>query len=68
MIDRAAQLSGDIILSLTGSQEIARDNLGTLVNQLVKGVLTISTRFTPKNIRISLEYCCHKQKCQMKYV
>mmetsp|Transcript_25178 Transcript_25178/g.35477 ORF Transcript_25178/g.35477 Transcript_25178/m.35477 type:complete len:222 (+) Transcript_25178:674-1339(+) len=36
-----------LIVGLSGSEEIARDHFGTLMDELVKGVLSIGSRFAP---------------------
>lgn len=47
VIHGGSQVSNDIVLGLAGCQEIARNQLSSLVNQLVKRMLTIGSRFTP---------------------
>ncbi len=49
MIDGSANACRQIVLRLAGSNEIARDQLGTLVNQLVKGVLSVGSWFSPND-------------------
>mmetsp|Transcript_49054 Transcript_49054/g.59384 ORF Transcript_49054/g.59384 Transcript_49054/m.59384 type:complete len:208 (+) Transcript_49054:480-1103(+) len=34
-------------MSLDGSQKVTRDHFGTLMNELIKGVLPVGSRFTP---------------------
>ena len=47
VIDGAPQVGDDIVLGLARSQEIARNQLGSLMDQLVKRMLTIRSRFAP---------------------
>lgn len=38
-----------IFMGVGGEQEVARDNVGALVDQLIKGVLAIGARFAPND-------------------
>lgn len=47
VIDGGAQVGHDIVLRLAGRQEITGNQFRALVNELVKGVLTVGTGFSP---------------------
>ena len=47
VIDGSSEGRRDIVLSLARRQEIARDDLRSLMNQLVKCVLSVRARFSP---------------------
>ena len=49
VIDGTIQGGGNVIVRLTGGQKIAGNQFRALVDQLVKGVLTVRTRFTPQD-------------------
>jgi len=49
VVDGSTKLSRNIILCLAGSQKVARNDLGSLVNQLVESVLTVGSRFSPND-------------------
>ena len=49
MIHRSANIRRQIVLCLTGRNEIARNQLGPLMNQLVKGMLSIGSGLSPNN-------------------
>mmetsp|Transcript_16392 Transcript_16392/g.37595 ORF Transcript_16392/g.37595 Transcript_16392/m.37595 type:complete len:276 (+) Transcript_16392:412-1239(+) len=49
VIGRGTNVLGDIVLGLAGGQEIARDEFGSLVDQLVEGVLSVGSGFSPNN-------------------
>mmetsp|Transcript_4222 Transcript_4222/g.8573 ORF Transcript_4222/g.8573 Transcript_4222/m.8573 type:complete len:425 (-) Transcript_4222:52-1326(-) len=49
VIDRTVEVGRDIVLGLARSQEIAWNDFGSLVDQLVKRVLSVGSRFTPNN-------------------
>lgn len=47
--DLVVLAAGNRVERLDGSQKVARNQLGTLVNELVKGVLAVGTGLTPNN-------------------
>lgn len=47
VVNRTVEVSRDVVLSLARSQEIAGNDFGSLVDQLIKCVLPVGSWFTP---------------------
>lgn len=49
VVHRSSNLSRDIVLSLARRQEIAGNDLSSLMDQLIKSVLAVGSRFSPND-------------------
>lgn len=49
VVHRSSNLSRDIVLGLARSQEIAGNDLSSLMDQLIKSVLAVGSRLSPND-------------------